>query len=234
MSMLDLPAGGRRYLQIAQDLADQITEGKYQTGDRLPPERELSTHLEVSRTTVREALLALEIMRFVEIRIGAGVFVLAENLRDRENGNLIDSDTVGPWEVLEARRMVEGQSAFCAAQRITPELLEALAMTIQTMEDNVDSIPIFDQADADFHALVARAAGNAVIESYVAHLWGMRANSLWKTWYAKTRKIENRKQSIEDHKVIFRALKRGLPDVAQTAMKSHLDVLAERFFELNF
>lgn len=234
MSTLALPTGGRRYLQIAQDLADKIDAGTFAVGDRLPPERELSAQLEVSRTTVREALLALEIMRFVEIRVGAGVFVLPENLRDENRGELQVSGAVGPWEVLEARRMVEGQSAFCAAQRITDDQLARLAVTIKDMEKYTNDIPKFDQADAEFHALVAQAAGNGVIESYVAHLWGMRETSLWATWYDQTRKLENRRQSIEDHKVIYRALQRRQPDVAQTAMKSHLDVLGERFFELNF
>lgn len=234
MSTLDLPSGGRRYLQIAQDLADQINAGAYKAGDRLPPERELSTMLVVSRTTVREALLALEIMKFVEIRVGAGVFVLPENLREQGKNSLIQSDTVGPWEMLEARRMVEGQTAFCAAQRITDDILRRIEKTIKTMEDNVENITAFDVADAEFHALIGRAAGNAVIESYVAHLWGMRENSMWQIWYDQTRKTKNRLQSIDDHKLIFQALKRGQPDVAQTAMKSHLDRLGVRFFELNF
>ncbi|WP_168193062.1 FadR/GntR family transcriptional regulator [Rhodophyticola sp. CCM32] len=233
MSALDLPSGGRRYLQIAQDLADQITAGAYQSGDRLPPERELSVQLEVSRTTVREALLALEIMRYVEIRVGAGVFVLPEHLRGQENGDLISPETVGPWEVLEARRMVEGHSAFAAAGRMTPAMLEQIGATITRMEAAINDIPKFDMADAEFHALIARAGGNALIESYVAHLWAMRGNSLWQTWYDQTRKVENRRRSISCHKAIYRALQRGQADVARTAMESHLDMLADRFFELN-
>jgi len=232
--MLELPSGGRRYLQIAQNLVEEINSGKFDVGDRLPPERELSATLGVSRTTVREAFLALEIMRFVEIRVGAGVFVLPENLRDPERGDLMASDEAGPWEVLEARRMVEGKSAFCAAMRIDDGMLEAISKTIEEMENNLNYIPEFDRADAEFHALVARAASNAVIESYVAHLWSMRDNSLWQIWYDQTRRVENRRQSIKDHKAIFNALKRKLPDVAQTAMEAHLDVLGERFFELNF
>lgn len=232
--MMELPTGGRRYLQIAQNLVDEINSGKFSVGDRLPPERELSTTLGVSRTTVREALLALEIMRFVEIRVGSGVFVLPENLRDPDRGDLIASDEVGPWEVLEARRMVEGKSAFCAAMRIDDSTLEAIDKTILEMETHLLDIPKFDQADADFHALVARAAGNGVIESYVAHLWSMRDNSLWQSWYDQTRKVENRRQSIKDHRAIYNALKRKLPDVAQTAMEAHMDILGERFFELNF
>ena len=231
--MMGIPAGGRLFLQIAQDFADQIISVVYQTGDRLPPALELAALLEVSRTTVREALLALEIMRFVEIRVGAGVFVLSEGLRDRDLGNLSEGEDIGPYEVLEARRLVEGYSAFCAASRIDDETLAALESVNERMASAIDDIPAFDAADAEFHAIIARAGGNAVIESYVTHLWSLRQSKLWETWYAKTRKAANRRRSVEDHRQIFRALKRGQPDMAQTAMRAHLDVLAERFFDLN-
>ena len=233
MSVLELPGGGRRYLQIAQHLADSINSGVFKTGDRLPPERELAATLEVSRTTVREALLALEIMRFVEIRLGAGVFVLPENMRERDRGDLLPVEEVGPWEVLEARRIVEGESAYRAAQRATDDQLAAIAECIERMQARVDDVPRFDQADVEFHMLIARAAGNSVIESYVAHLWKMRESSLWDRWYDKTRHPANRRRSIEDHKAIYKAMRRRLPEVARTAMCAHIDVLAERFFELS-
>lgn len=231
--MLDLPTSRRRYLQIARDLANQINDGTYRTGDRLPPERELSVQLQVSRTTVREALLALEIMHFVEIRVGSGVFVLPEHMRDTSYGDLAQSEAVGPWEVLEARRTIEAQTAFQAALRADDEMLKAIGETVDRMEAAIDDIPRFDVADAEFHALIARASGNSVFESYVAHLWKMRQGAMWSTWYDKTRKPSNRVRSVADHRAIHDALKRRLPDVAQTAMQGHLDVLAGRFFALN-
>ncbi|MEP3279929.1 MAG: FadR/GntR family transcriptional regulator [Stappiaceae bacterium] len=231
--MLDFPIGDRRYLQIAQDLSERINGGEFRTGDRLPPERELAAQLGVSRTTVREALLALEIMRFIEIRVGSGVFVLSENLRDSNRGNLIESDAVGPWEVLEARRLIEGQTAFNAALRIDEATLANIKTSIEQMASAIEDVPRFDAADAEFHALIALGAGNKVLSSYVDHLWQMRQSALWETWYDKTRRIENRQRSIDDHWSIYRALKRRQPDLALTAMHSHLDVLAGRFFELN-
>ncbi len=232
MSALDLPGGGRRYLQVAQQLADQINAGDYATGERLPPERDLATQLGVSRTTVREALLALEIMRFIEIRVGSGVYVLSEHLRDRNRGDLIATDAVGPWEVLEARRVVEGHSAYAAAQRATEPQLDAIEATVDRMAAAIDDIPVFDQADVEFHALIAQAAGNGVIESYVAHLWRMRESNLWSRWYDLTRKPSNRRRSVQDHRDILRAMRRRMPENAKTAMQAHIDVLGDRFFEL--
>ena len=71
----------RRYLKIARELADQIDSGAYSVGARLPPERELAVTTGVSRTVLREALLALEIRGYVEVRIGSGVLVLPESYR---------------------------------------------------------------------------------------------------------------------------------------------------------
>jgi len=234
MNVLALPTGGRRYLRIAQDLAAQIADGTFAVGERLPPERELSAQLQVSRTTVREALLALEIMRYVEIRLGAGVFVLPESGRDAGRGDLASMDAAGPWEVLEARRLIEGHAAFCAAQRIDEPTLLQLGETIDAMQAAIDDIPRFDAADAHFHYLIGEAAGNSIHASYISHLWKMRRSSMWEKWYGKTRNPANRHRSINDHRVIHRALQRRLPEAAQTAMQAHLDVLAERFFELNF
>lgn len=232
MSALDLPAGGRRYLQIAQKLADQINAGVYRTGQKLPPERDLAQQLDVSRTTVREALLALEIMHFIEIRVGAGVFVLSEHLRDRSRGDLIVSEAVGPYEVLEVRRNIEGLSASLAASRATPEQLDEIAAVVDRMAASVHEVQVFDHADEEYHALIARASGNGIIENYVAHLWRMRQSSLWDRWYDQTRHPANRRRSVEDHRQILRALQRRRPEAAQSAMHAHIDILTDRFLDL--
>lgn len=229
MSALDLPMGGRRYLQIAQGLADRIVAGEFGAGDRLPPERDLAQQLGASRTTVREALLALEIMRMVEIRVGAGVFVLPEDERARGSGPV---DTAGPWDVLEARRAVEGQAAFAAAMRADDTVMAAMEQNVTGMEQAIDDVPLFDRLDAAFHALIARASGNALFESYVAHLWQMRRGEMWRTWYAQTRHPDNRRRSVADHRAIQQAIGRRRPAEAQTAMQAHLDVLAGRFLDL--
>lgn len=233
MSLLDRPAGGRLYLQIAQRLADEIEAGEYRTGERLPPERDLAASLGVSRTTVREALLALEIMHLIEIRTGAGVFVLPENARNGDRNALANLDETGPWEQLEARRTIEGQAAYCAAERASEAQLARLAELCDAMEAALEDVPRFDAVDADFHAAIAEAAGNAILAGYVAHLWSMRGGPLWARWYGQTRNVRNRRRSVEDHRAIHRALARRRPDAARTAMEAHLDVLAERFHALN-
>lgn len=230
MNLLELPVGSRRYLEIARKLAGEIESGRYRAGERLPPERELAQTLDVSRTTVREALLALEIMRFIEIRVGAGVFVLDE--AQRGLSELGEPDGAPPSDVLAARRIVEGETAALAAQNATEDDINAMRAAADEMAASIDDVDRFDIADAAFHSAIAVAAGNDVLAGFVAHLWRMRENSMWRFWYDQTRRAENRVRSVEDHWAIQRAIERGLPETARTAMQTHLDVLADRFYQL--
>jgi len=230
MTPLNLPGGNRRYLQIARKLAAAIDGGRYAAGERLPPERELAQLLDVSRTTVREALLALELMRFIEIRVGAGVFVLDEKLRSRSD--MAEPDVAAPSDVLAARRIVEAETAALAAANATEEQIDTMRRANERMAGAVDDIAAFDAADARFHELIAEAACNDVLSGFVDHLWRMRNSPMWAFWYDQTRHPDNRRQSVEDHRRILRAVERRSPDSARTAMQVHLDTLADRFYEL--
>ena len=97
----------RRYNQITKKLIQEIQDGNYSAGDRLPPERELAEKMSVSRTTLREAFIALELMRFVDIRIVSGIYVLPEAARSIENTPKLEYD-LGPDDQLEMRRLIEG------------------------------------------------------------------------------------------------------------------------------
>lgn len=230
MNNLKLPSGSRRYLEIARQLAADIEARRYGPGERLPPERELAQTLDVSRTTVREALLALEIMGFIEIRVGAGVFVLDEARRG--SATSFAPDTAPPSDVLAARRLIEGETAALAAELATDAQIAEIRRANDRMAATIDRVSEFDTADARFHDLIAQGAGNDALAGFVTHLWRMRESEMWAFWYDQTRKPENRRRSVEDHIMILRAIERRLPDTARTAMQSHLDVLADRFYQL--
>ena len=230
MNLHNLPTGSRRYLDIARKLAEEINKGLFVAGQRLPPERELAQTLDVSRTTVREALLALEIMRFIEIRVGSGVFVLDASYRTAPA--TLEPDSHSPSDVLEARRILEGETAARAAQNATEKDIAVLKSHVAKMERSIDDITTVDAVDAAFHAEIAIIAGNDVIAELVTNLWQMRESKMWYLWYDQTRNPENRKRSVEDHLTIVKAIERRLPDAARTAMQSHLDVLADRFYQL--
>src|ERR1044072_7092895 len=122
----------RLYEQIAQKLAKAIADGEYELGQRLPSERELAQSFGVSRPTVREAIIALELDELVEVRLGSGVYV---KNRQPPNGREGARD-IGPFELLEARRAIEGESCALAALRIDEEQLDQLSALVAEMRDD--------------------------------------------------------------------------------------------------
>src|SRR5882757_9470367 len=113
---------GRLYERVAQDIAGKIAAGVHAVGRRLPSERDLAQAYTVSRPTIREAIIALELDGLVEVRLGSGVYVTARLPRGGEAGAM----DVGPFELLEARRAIEGESAALAAALISDEQLREL------------------------------------------------------------------------------------------------------------
>ena len=97
----------RLYLQVADQLMELIRGGSLKSGERLPSERDLAEQFGVSRPTIREAMIALEIAGLVEIRSGSGVYVL--EARDKSSPQ-VDDQGPGPFEILEARRLIEGEA----------------------------------------------------------------------------------------------------------------------------
>src|SRR5688572_32358152 len=105
----------RLYRQIAEQLGALIAAGEFPLGSRLPPERDLAVQLGVSRPSVREALIALEVQGLVEVRMGSGIYVTA---REAAPASRDVQSALGPFEILRARHLVEGELAAVAARHI--------------------------------------------------------------------------------------------------------------------
>ncbi len=120
----------RLYRQIAEQLSALITSGEFAIGQRLPSERELAASLGVSRPSVREALIALEIAGRVEVRVGAGIYVAAPHPIAVSDP---DTEGQGPFELLRARWVIEGEVAALAARLATPEDLLAIRSAVEEM-----------------------------------------------------------------------------------------------------
>ena len=114
----------RRFEQVAEQISKLIKKGKLNPGERLPPERELAKQLEVSRPTVREAMIALEISGMVEVRVGSGIYVLNTSIPDLKLHNKTTDIGHGPLELIEARKEIEDANTALAAQRIGTDCLE--------------------------------------------------------------------------------------------------------------
>jgi len=225
----------RLYQEIGQALKDRIASGEFVVGDRLPPEREIAVQCQVSRAVVREALIMLELQNLVEVRKGSGVYLINQpNDELDEKNDAIEHDDVGPFEMLQARQLLESHVAEFAATQVTKNdiarLRKALQMEYQHLEnDNLD----YD-GDEMFHMAIAEATQNSVLADMVKDLWDRRQNSsMWLQLHARIVNQDYRKGWIEDHEKILLALQRRDPAAARDAMWQHLENVKHTLLELS-
>ncbi|GAB5375543.1 MAG: FadR/GntR family transcriptional regulator [Acuticoccus sp.] len=216
------------YQHIAEELAAQLDAGLFQPGEKLPTERELAASLRVSRTSLREALLALEFNGRIEIRDRAGIFVRPQPA-PAEPAFGGDSPP-GPYEVLEARRLIEGDLTYRACLRASDADLDAIVAAADAMNRiDIDDLATFLSIDRSFHLLIAQAGGNSVLADVATSLWDQRDGPLWTTWYQGTRSSENRRRSARQHAEIATFIKARQASAARAAMERHIDTIIERF-----
>jgi GntR family uxuAB operon transcriptional repressor len=214
----------RLYRQIAEQIAGLIEAGEFARGARLPAERELATLLGVSRTSVREAIIALEIAGLVEVRVGTGIFVTAHPAAPAANGD----KGPGPFELLNARKLVEGEIAALAATNAKAADLSALRQALTRMMAHVDDFTIREETDRDFHLGIAKATRNSSLELVVEGLWNQRAE-LWGRMQQHFHTESLARQTIRDHASILAALTAHDPDAARAAMHRHIGRVVREF-----
>lgn len=220
----------RLYEQIAKKLSHAIATGEYEVGQRLPSERELAQAFQVSRPTVREAIIALELDGLVEVRLGSGVYVTNKQPPDGAEG----VKDIGPFELLEARRAIEGEACALAALRIEDAQLKELSDLIAEMRDDNWHQEILKSEDADrrFHELIASTTQNSGIIAAVQMLWDARARSPQSHSMDVKGRARGLKPPIDEHVAILRALKRRDPEAARAAMREHLSRVIEDMLEV--
>jgi GntR family transcriptional repressor for pyruvate dehydrogenase complex len=153
--------------QAVGALMTMLTSGELGPGDRLPPERDLALRLGVSRSTVREAIRGLEMMRVLQVRHGEGIFVtsLDAPLLLEASGFAMqlmrDHEVV---DLLEVRAVLEGAAAAWASARMTDEQLHAVLQKVEQMDAATTADELL-AADIAFHASIAAGAGNVVMAS---------------------------------------------------------------------
>jgi DNA-binding FadR family transcriptional regulator len=205
-------------------LAEQIKNGVWPVGGRLPSERELSETLGISRTSVRHALTALESIGILSSRRGAGHFVAQPPVTSASTEALSSLVTQGdPQEIMEARRALEPEVARLAAIYRDIDDLERLHVALDRMQQS-ESLAQFDiylEADFEFHLLIAYATHNPVIidlESVIVER--MKAPA----WKVATRTIvpRNFPSNREEHRQILAMIAASNPREAHQAMVHHL------------
>jgi len=209
----------RLYQQVAEKLVALIESAQYTTGMRLPAERDLAAMFNVSRPTIREAVIALELEGFVEVRMGSGVYIIEHN---KGKSRFSDKD-VGPFELTEARALFEGEAAALAATMISDEELAQLAETLNEMAcENNNDTDTHEAADKRFHMIIANATNNSAISSVIEELWDERDSSALTKRMYQTVRDSGVKPSVEEHRAIYEALKAHDAQAARSLMREHL------------
>jgi DNA-binding FadR family transcriptional regulator len=216
------------YQLLADELRDDITSGRLQPGERLPPEPELCIRTGVSRSTVREALRLLASQHLIVTTRGVtgGSFVAhpdAEQLSDSLSTGLtlLTNATVGLADLLELRQALEVPGAALAAVRRTDEHLAEIRAAL--FDPDLDGFGVMMQAHAVFHAAVARATTNPLYELFTRPLYRVSygeevtadlPDGYWKRIDA-------------DHRELFACLTNRDAEAAAMVSRRHLDYIAE-------
>lgn len=216
----------RLYRQIADQIAALIEKGEYAKGERLPPERDLARQLGVSRPSVREALIALEVQGYVEVRVGSGVYVMGRRPRARVERLPAES---GPFELIRARWLIEGECAALAAKEATRAQIRAMEDSLDRMEKACGRgrMPLDD--DRLFHLRIAEASGNSALALVVRTLWDQRTGPLFLRLEHHFDTPGLWTVAIREHRDVLHAIARRDAAGARTAMRRHMNQAARRF-----
>jgi len=210
--------GRKLYQKVAEAMIADIRDGTVPVGAKLPSERDLAERFRVSRPTVREAMLALELKGLVEARRGSGIFVVQPK---QAPGERLDFD-IGPFELTEARALFEGEAAALAATMISAAELTQLDDILEKMIGQNASDAGDESADREFHITIARATRNAAIVHVVETLWDARYKSPLCRHMLERARHHGVKPQIEEHAKILEALRCGNAADARDAMRGHL------------
>jgi GntR family transcriptional repressor for pyruvate dehydrogenase complex len=216
--------------QVAAQLSDQIAEGKWKPGEKLPSESELCFALNIGRSTLREALKALAFVGMVQMRPGEGTYViegsglLIERIMAR---GLLKTDKE-LQDVGEARLLIEGETAALAAERAGPGDLEQLDALIENMQRSLNGQGRdFVDLDVEFHLQIAHCAKNQMLFELLTPIRGVL-----KEWISKSQELPGIKENAhQQHMKILTAVRNREPEKARHAMRTHLQT-CEKVFNL--
>lgn len=221
----------RLYRQIAGQLRSLIAAGEFPPGSRLPAERDLARQLGVSRPSVREALIALEVEGMVDVRTGSGIYVMqaGPRLQGAAEAHLHENTEWGPLELMRARELVEGEVAALAARHARKPHIAAMDSALAQMRDEADAGIVPRDGDEAFHAAVAQACGNDVLRDTVLGYWKARRGPLFERLGDYFENPASWSAAMVEHRVVLEAIRAQEPGAARRAMQSHLKKACSRY-----
>lgn len=222
----------RAYQNLGLILRQELLDGLYPIGSRMPPERDIAERLNVGRTVVREAIIMLELENLVEVKKGSGVFVInlpGDSEAVHTKTNFAD---VGPFEMLQARQLLESSIAEFAAIQVTPSDIERMKEALEIEKREIETGDY--SGDRLFHYRIAEATQNSILVDMFEQLWTRRESSqMWSKLHSHIDTSVYRKEWLEDHSRILLAMTRKDAKAAKHAMWQHLENVKVRLLELS-
>lgn len=212
----------RLYQDLARALRADLASGKYPLGARLPAERELAASHGVSRPTVREAIIALEVQGLIEVRVGSGAYVVR-----LPGSKEVPGFNITAFELTEARLLVEGECAALAATQISDDEIAGLqSLLAEIAQENRDPSGT-EMADRKFHLSIAQATRNNAMIEIIERLWNLRSQSPEASLLHEKARTANVKPVVDEHGAILSALRERDPAAARAAMRTHLSAVLD-------
>jgi GntR family transcriptional repressor for pyruvate dehydrogenase complex len=214
--------------QVAVQISDQIAEGRWRAGDKLPTETELCGTFRIGRSTLREALKSLAYVGMVQMRPGEGTYVIEESrlLIDRimARGSLKTDKEL--QDVGEARLILEGEIAALAAERAEPEDLAQLESIMSQMACSLgNGDRDYADLDVEFHLAISRCAKNQMLCELLSPIRGVLTE-----WISKSQELPGILENAHrQHTKILVAIRSRNPEKARHAMKTHLHTCEKTF-----
>jgi DNA-binding FadR family transcriptional regulator len=222
----------RLYRQIAEQLRSLIASGEFSPGSRLPAERDLAKQLGVSRPSVREALIALEVEGIIDVRTGSGIYVRTSDALNgaaaapRQSGDLGEW---GPLELMRARELVEGEVAALAARNARRAQIAAISSALAQMREEAGAGTIPRAGDEAFHTAVAQACGNEVLRDTVRGYWNARSGPLFERLGDYFENPASWGAALVEHSAVLEAIRSHDDAAARLAMQAHLKKAYSRY-----
>jgi len=207
----------RLYEQVVARIREYATDAGLGAGDRLPAERELAERLGVSRASIKQAVVVLEVQGLLDVRHGGGMYLRTDSLDVEPVTELVERRRRLP-EVLEAREALETKLAELAAERRTPDELNEIDEALAHMAAEVENGDSGGEGDQMFHAAVTAAAHNPLMAEFMRSI----AEQIAESRHESLRQSGRPARSLAQHRRIADAIRDGDGQAAAEAMRTHV------------
>jgi GntR family transcriptional regulator, transcriptional repressor for pyruvate dehydrogenase complex len=211
----------RLYERVITQLRAHVNAAGLKSGDRLPPERELADRLGVSRASIKQAMVVLEVQGLVDVRHGGGTYLVKDTLDTEPVDALVARRRRLP-DILDARAALETKLAELAATRRTDDDLQAIGTALETMAVQVASGELGEDGDRRFHAAVTAAAHSELLADFMRQI----ADQIAESRHESLTEPGRPPSSLRQHRKIADAIRAGDPKAAARAMRSHLETVS--------